>query len=264
MRTAVLFYGEIRGTPDHWRDVYEKVVKPNNADVFMNIIYYDKNFLDKYPKEQQEVLIDYYKRKGMTPMPPTELFEIMKPKSICLEEKTTNYSYDVFDEIKDKLNPSFYPINNGDYSYETCKLSFNAILSQNESRKKVTDMKIAYEKRHGFQYDNVIMTRLDIWLTEPIYINVPLKNIYARFWAEDWMLEQIIIGSNELMNTFQTIYPDILEIYREKCSFQYHYMINEHFILEFLKSKGIQPVHFETPICYYHKDAGLFRNEPTS
>lgn len=260
MRTAVLFFGEVRGDPDHWRDIYEKLVEPNNADVFMHHIYYETGFLKKYSFEQQEALRLYYQNKGLHLTAPQDLYDIFKPKSIMLEQKDMDHSLEVFDEIKDRLDPIFYPINTGNYSYDNCKLSFLSQISQQQTRAKVTELKLAYEKLHGFQYDNVIMTRLDVWLASPIKITAPLKNVFARFWAEDFMLEQIIIGSSELMNCFKDIYPEMLDLYREKCCKKYHYYRNEYFTLAFLHKKGIIPVHYETPIGTLHDQGGLYKS----
>jgi hypothetical protein len=261
MRTAVLFFGEVRGNPEHWRDLYEKLVEANNADVFMHHNYYETGFLKNYSFEQQEALKHFYRSKGLNLTPPQELFDIFKPKRIMLDQKDMDHPLDVFDEIKDRINPVYYPIDTGNYSYDNCKLSFLSTICQNQSRMKVTELKMAYEKLHGFQYDNVIMTRLDIWLSAPIKINTPLSNVFARFWADDFMLEQIIIGSSELMNCFKDIYPEMLQIYRERCSWEYHYFRNEFFILEFLHRKGITPVHFETPLGTLHDKGGLYRSD---
>jgi hypothetical protein len=260
MRTAVLIFGEVRGDPEHWRDIYEKLVEPNNADVFMHHIYYERGFLRGYSFEQQEALRHYYQNKGLHLTAPQELYDIFKPKSIMLEQKDMNHSLEVFDEIKDRLNPVFYPINTGNYSYDNCKLSFLSQISQQQTRAKVTELKIAYENLHGFKYDNVIMARLDVWLASPIIINTPLTNVFARFWAEDFMLEQIIIGSSELMDCFKDIYPEMLQLYRELCSWDYHYYRNEYFTLKFLHKKEIIPVHYDTPLGTLHDQGGLYRS----
>jgi hypothetical protein len=36
MRTAVLFFGEVRGCEENWKRLSELLVFPNNADVFIH------------------------------------------------------------------------------------------------------------------------------------------------------------------------------------------------------------------------------------
>jgi hypothetical protein len=261
MKTAVLFFGEVRGDPEHWQQIYNKIVQPNNADVFMYLVYYDKDYFNNMSFKEKDYNEAYYKNRGMRMKPPAELFDIMKPVKIVFEAKK-HYPIDVLEQINDRLNPYYDLYAYHDVSIDVIKHNWYRIISQNELRKKVTELKIDYEKENNFKYDNVIMTRLDIDPVEDIIISAPLTNIFAKL-AEHPMLqggcihEQILIGKSELMDVFKDIYPEIFNLIKEHCSYDNHYKKNELYISLFLKSKGIDVEHFDMPLSYYKNNNGL-------
>jgi hypothetical protein len=179
MKTAVCFFGEIRGTPEHWEKIYNNVILPNDADVFMSLTIYDKNFIEKHTLEQQELLINYYTNKGLNYSVSDNLIKIFKPKIIKCSPKY-EYPLEPYDQIVNNVNHLYSLTVNNNYNYDCTKLAYYAIMNQNETRSSVIKLKQEYETKMNQFYDNIILTRLDINPICEIKINDKLNNLYKR------------------------------------------------------------------------------------
>ena len=129
MKTAVLFFGEVRGTPEIWKKIDEYLVQSNQADVFMHHVYYGNQFVESIPESQQQIFKEYYQddRKGVHLYPPKELFDIFHPKKVLIETRPDYSKEDVTDMMEQ-------------YKHRTVdevKFLYHMIRSQAESRKKV-------------------------------------------------------------------------------------------------------------------------------
>ena len=259
MKTAVLFFGEIRGTPEAWRDIYQKVIAPNHADVFMHHVYYHPDFYKDLSPEEKKVLDFYYLQgnKGVHYVPPKELFEIFRPKKILFEGRPT-YDSPELPEIMKKLKKDCADIDNS--SYEQVKASYHTIRSQSDSRKKVVELKNAYEQEHGITYDAIIMTRLDIALQEPVVIHAPLTALYAKvyFYANNCpsycvpqIREQILVGNGKSMDAIGSFHNAAPSLYLELCNHDSHFRQNEHFMAQHIHRCGIHVIDFDFPINYF-------------
>ena len=88
MRTAVLFFGEIRGYPDLWKHIYKHIVEPNNADVFMHHFCDEVNFLDSFQDaEIKKIVTNYYLDKGVNLFANPQLEDIFVPKTLNFEKR---------------------------------------------------------------------------------------------------------------------------------------------------------------------------------
>jgi len=241
MRTAVCFFGEIRGTPEHWKKVYDAIVEPNNADVFMSLSIYDRDFIQSYTAEQQELLLSYYKDKGVHYYPPRELLELFKPKLLKCNPRY-EYSLDHYNLFIDKVNPENSLTVNGNYSYDCTKLSYYAIMNQSDTRSSVIALKHEYEQKTNTKYDNVIFTRLDINPQDKIQFHSPLENISASG-SYNYIFEQIIVGPSDKMNIFMKLLEQIPDLYVKNCTMEHHFMQNEYHLYKFLEQNNI-PVDF--------------------
>lgn len=248
MRVAVCFFGEMRGSPDIWKNIYDKIVLPYQADVFMHHVYYD-NEMPLKVSQQHTNFDNYYEKKGINLKPPADLFEIFKPKKILLEERPT-YDINIFNKIKEKTNePNATP------------LEYHAIRNQAESRKKSIQLKIDYENEHKFKYDVVINTRLDLRIFNvlPIYISPHIKTQYCG--GIDKIHEQLIYGPSELMDSICEYYETVIDLYMELCGPNIYMMMNEVFMGHFFIRKGIHVENVWLPLDYSQHMNGLQRSD---
>lgn len=271
MRVAVLFFGEIRSNQEVWKNIYEKVVKPNNADVFMHHIYYEPEFFKNYTEEQYEFVKMFYLRdkKEVHYTPPKELFEVFKPKKAMFDAKR-EYPCPELPEIINKIDPQMDELPN---TYEQVKLNYFTIRSQSESRKIVLDLKNAYEREHGFEYDAVIMTRLDISITDTIRIDAPMDSVNATILGfgnyspkkfAPLIREQVITGNSKLMNVIGSFYEEAPALYVELCNMTSNFKQNEFFLAQHLRRNGIVVKDCQFPLTFYEKNMnpnGLIRSE---
>jgi len=244
--TAVCFFGEIRGTPDHWKKVYDAIVAPNHADVFMSHTIYDKDFLSSYTPDQQALYTNYYKGKGVHYYPPRELLELFKPKGFhcsCRHEYPLNH-YDLF---VDKVNP-INSLTVGNDSYDCTKLAYYAIMNQHDTRASVIALKQAHEQKTK-PYDTVILTRLDINPIDTLVLHKPSR-ISAQG-QPNYINEQILYGPSSDMNVFTKLLDQMPDIYANHCSMEHHFMQNEHHMYKFLEKNGIPLDYVTMPLSYH-------------
>lgn len=251
MKTAVLFFGEIRGTPEIWRHIHQYLVEPNQADVFMHHVYYGNQFVESIPYSQRQILKEYYQddKKGVHLYPPKELFDIFHPKKVLIETRPEYSKEDVSDKMEK-------------YKHRTVdevKFLYHMIRSQAESRKKVNRLKCQYEQENWFEYDTVILTRLDISILEPIQILEKPSTIRARIlgMVEDQPIphsvaqiyEQVIFGPSKQMDLVALFYDYAPQLYKE-FNLYLEFMRNEFFISQHIVRCGLTIEHYPIPLAY--------------
>jgi hypothetical protein len=233
----------MRGTPEHWRDVYNKVVKPNNADVFMHHTYYGDDVLNELSYFQRLVMQEYHKGKSVHSYPPPDLFTIFNPKTVQSERKK-KYSMETFDAVKHLINhrnslPETMIPHQQYHTDECTQMIYHGMMSQIESRKRVMQMKSHYEREGGFTYDVVILTRLDINLCEEIYIQTAPKGICAHFHSPEQIYECMFYGSSTSMNLFETYFDNLPRLFKEHCNMEHHLNQSEYFHLKYFQEQGV-------------------------
>jgi hypothetical protein len=258
MKTAVCFFGEIRGNKEHWEKVYNAVVKPNNADVFMSFTIYDPSFLNNYSTEERQTLEFYHKGKGLNYYPNNELFNIFKPLKMECNTKCS-YSLETYNKIVDKVNHSYSNTVGESNIDESRKLCYYNIMNQHETRQSSIKLKYEYEKRMNMQYDNVILTRLDINPMRNIEFPLKLNNIEVMG-EPSFIREQLIVGSSSLMNIFLHLLEDMPGIYEKFCNIENHWMRNEYHISKFFEKHNIKVKIINIPLGYHIQHSnGLMR-----
>jgi len=257
MKTAVLFFGEIRGGDKIWQNIYDNVVKPNNGDVFMHHYYYDSDFLEKQSQGLNESYRKYHKNKAVHFTPSTKLFEIFKPKQCLFELNRNNYhENNEFAEISKKTTHDFF--GEGNPKKEHIMMAYNTIRSQSYSRKQVIEMKKKFEEENGFKYDNVIITRLDINIFKPMSIVQKIPDIIiAREMSFESIYEQIILTSSTVMDTLANFHVEAVELYKKHIKPNHPFMQNEYFMTLFIKKQGITISHCDFPMDYSNSRNGL-------
>jgi hypothetical protein len=254
MKTAVCIFGEIRGDEEQFLKVYNKVVLPNNADVFMYLTTYDNNFLDQFSLEQKEFLLAYYKNKSINYFPSNELLNIFKPKVIKCSQ-LNEYPLSDFNDIITKVNHVYSTTVKDNYNYDCIKLLYFKLMNQLETRASVIQLKQEYEIRIGFIYDNVILTRLDINPISEIKLDKKYNTIAARG-GHGFINEQLLIGSSNLMNIFINLLKEMPMIHKEFCNIEHHYMQNEYHLFKFLEYHNIPLEFIDIPLKYHNDQEG--------
>jgi hypothetical protein len=259
MKTAVLFFGEIRGGDAIWKNIHDSIVKPNNADVFMHHYYYDSDFLEKQSPVLNESYRKYHKNKAVHFTPPSKLFEIFKPKQCLLEENRNDYhENNEFAEISKKTTHDFF--GEGNLKKEHIMMAYNTIRSQSFSRKQVIEMKKKFEEENGFKYDNVIITRLDINIFKPMSIVQKIPEIIiVKEMSFECIFEQIIMTSSSVMDIFAKFHDEAIELYKKHIKPNHPFMQNEYFMTLFIKKHGIEISHCDFPMDYSQSRNGLSR-----
>jgi len=248
MKTAVCFFGEIRGNPEHWKKIYDNIVLPNNADVFMSHTIYDTNFIETHTQEQQELLINYYKNKGLNYSVSDNLMEIFKPKIIKCSPKY-EYPLEPYNLFVDNVNHVHSLTVNHNFNYDCTKLGYYAIMNQNDTRSSVIQLKQEYEIKMNILYDNIILTRLDINPIAEIKLLDRLNNISGKIF-NNFMYEQVILGPSDKMNIFIKLLKQMPELYIKNCNMEHHFMQNEYHICKFLEHNNMNIDFIDIPLSY--------------
>jgi hypothetical protein len=260
MRVAVLFFGEVRGFPELWKRIYERMVAPNSADVFMHNYYYKEDFLEEYndDSEMKQTLIDYYKNKGLNLYPNPELATIFKPKGQILETRQNfvKGQEDTVDKIITSLGNNKY-LQHGRKFIEN---DFNAIMGQHYSKKTVIQLKCDYEKANNFTYDAVIISRIDINILGLVKVPEPPLSILVKILSPNVSIfEQIIIGRSSDIDALLTMFESAPELYIKHCDTNIYFMQNERFTFMHLKNNDVFVRHMNFPLDYSHNRNGLSR-----
>jgi hypothetical protein len=261
MKTAVLFFGEIRGGDAIWENIHKHIVKANNADVFIHGYWYNEKFMDEMSPVDRETYKMYHRTKGVHYYPPNSLFKIFSPKQMIVEENNRDYHVDngEFVELAGRINKDIF--GNGDTKMENAKISYNTIRSQAYSRKQVMEMKMKFELDHNMKYDNVIMTRLDIDIFKPVSVveKIPDDMILAKKLGNPHIFEQLLVGSNNAMNVLAKFFEKSPLMYLQLCNRDRPFMQNEFFMGKFINDNQITVMNCDFPLNYAPGLNGLAR-----
>jgi len=137
---------------------------------------------------------------------------------------------------------------------------FNTIISQHYSRKKVIELKRDFENQNGFIYDNVIMTRLDINISDIIHFSSKLTCINAKILTPEFSIfEQVISGPSEQMDSIITMFDSACKYYETYCGKRLNFSTNEFFMYLHLSKCGLQIINYDYPLDYTNSRNGLSR-----
>lgn len=259
MKVAVCIYGEIRGTPEVWQRIHDYLVAPNNADVFINNVYYNPTFIDdmNIDEASKEYLRLYYDSKGVHLTPPKELFNILSPKEYLLQSRPCYPNVDL-PAIQSKFSHrSMVP------GQSSNPLEYHTLLNQNESRMWCLQMRHLHERRTQVKYDVVIMTRLDANVIAPLHIDQEAfkHDVFAKYCGgRAKIFEQLIFGSAEKMDVLCGYFEALPKLYIELCNDSVPIGMNEYFIAQFLIRNGIYVHHYEVPLDFNTHNNGLARS----
>jgi hypothetical protein len=202
MKIALCISGQPRKAFDTYPYIYENIIKPNNADVFIHMhydndnLYCEKSHLDNgncyFEKDTDKKIIELYKPIN---------FLIEKPRNF--QQPNIN--------VSEKRISNFIKMNSHkNFDAEECKKHMiKQLSSMYYSIYKCNELKEIYANENGFVYDYVIRLRFDFLPLEPIICN----NLDPRFinyleigQRDNLISDWINIGSNLVMNIYSSLY----------------------------------------------------------
>lgn len=199
MRTAVCISGQPRFFKKGFDHIYENIIKPNHADVFMHCWHNDDQVGQSYCGASWNA-----NQTGIVEANTIEKLEkLYKPKLFTWESEG-------------KKIPAHK--NENDYTYKIYS-PVNVLFSMFYSIQAANNLKSLYEKENDFVYDAVIRIRYDVGILSPIFMaNMDLTKInFPDFmWkSHDAICDYLCISNSSLMNKFCKVY-DCMDGYSER------------------------------------------------
>ena len=205
MKVAVCLSGQPRKALETYPYIYNNIILPNNADVFIHMnydkdtCYIEKTHMDSgvcnYEKDIDIHLIELYKPKGVLIESPRNF---QKPNFNVPEKRIENVM---------KMN-SHKNLSRDDAKKHIIK----QLLSMYYSIYKSNELKELYATENGIVYDYVIRLRFDYLPQQPLlcYHLDPRFIYYVEMGQQDNLISDWMnIGSNAVMNIYASLYLHI-------------------------------------------------------
>jgi len=201
-KVAVCISGQPRNALQTFPYIFNNIIKPNNADVFIHMhydqdnLYIEKSHLDKgncfFEPNLDRQLIDLYNPKK---------YLIEKPRNF---QKPNIFLTDKRLENSKKMN------SHKNWSDEEHRSHMvKQLTSMYYSIYKCNELKELYANENGFVYDFVIRVRFDIKPNEPIVCSMLNPNYihYLEIGQPDELISDWFnLGSNCIMNIYSSLY----------------------------------------------------------
>lgn len=205
MKVALCLSGQPRCALKTFPYIYENIIQPNNADVFIHMNYdaenpyIEKRHLDNgnciLEKGIHQQVIDLYKPIRYLVEKPKQMFKptIMFPENRILDVMNMNKHRNMTRE-ESKIH--------------SCK----QLLSMYYSIYKSNELKETYANENGFVYDYVIRLRFDCLPYDKIYVMDKNPNFIYYFHLnqpDELISDWINFGSNSIMNIYSSMYLNV-------------------------------------------------------
>lgn len=205
MKVAVCLSGQPRKSLDTYSNIYNYIIKPNNADVFIHMNYDNENtYIEKSHMDNGVCHIESNLDK--------KLIELYKPKKHLVELPRDFKKPNI--QIPEKRIENIQTMNSHKkWSSTTAKTHFiKQMTSMYYSIYKSNELKELYANETGIVYDYVIRLRFDFLPEQPLLCS-KLDPTYIHYveigqpdnLISDWMN----IGSNAVMNVYSSMYLQI-------------------------------------------------------
>jgi len=201
-KVALCISGQPRSAIETYNLIYENIIKPNNADVFIhmnfdaNNIYIEKSHADngncKLSSDIDKRVIDLYKPKCVL---------IEKPKNFI--NKNIKISIDRFERTK-KMN-----LHKEWNDKQQTEYTVNQLYSMYYSIYKSNELKELYALENNIYYDYVIRIRFDITPKDKLICsNYDSKFIhYLDMNHQDELISDWLnFGNNAIMNIYASLF----------------------------------------------------------
>jgi hypothetical protein len=237
MKCAVIISGQPRGVEESFENISDKIIKPNNADVFIHTWIdrqmFGRPYYSAWLYKHRELLLqqggkDFHIGPSSNPIPhniESIILDLYNPKKHMYESPKI-FKYDpILDQIK---SPSLNPQDG---------------ISQLYSMYMANMLKKEYEEENNFVYDIVVRIRFGLifWNKFPplsdfagsrvcfIPIGFSGFNRSDSFLSHTSICDHWAISSSEIMNIYTDVYNQIEFLVKNKyCHFQCEDLIGSH------------------------------------
>lgn len=206
MRVALCLSGQPRNAEKTVKIIYDYIIKPNNADVFIHSWYDENNLsfekidLDREGQKEFQKNLDKY------------LISVYKPKNYIFETQINFRDFDI--TIPDKMIDIYSTMNKKHFN--TRNNIANHIKHQNISMfysiYKCNQLKEEYANKNGFIYDCVIRLRFDAYPQIPLICNkFNMNYLYYQYMGhdEDLISDWFNMGNNQIMNIYSNTFTNL-------------------------------------------------------
>jgi hypothetical protein len=200
MRVALCLSGQPRKAIETYKNIYEYIIKPNNADVFIHMNYengyFEKTHIDNgtciFPDGLDKEVVDLYKPISYQIEKP---HDFKKPSFQVPENRIKNIQ---------KMN------HHKNWTDDQCKQHFiKQMTSMYYSIYKCNELKEVYSNEQGIKYDYVIRSRFDFCPFSPLICSQldPSYLHYVELAQPDHIISDWFnVGSNSIMNVYASMY----------------------------------------------------------
>lgn len=198
MRTAVLISGQIRNAKDGYSSLTEKIIKPYNADVFIETWC------------PQNEILDHRNKIIPNNMTADEIILSYKPKVISFED------FDGAENIHRIAHQEIQNRNGFDGSYAWETKTPNVFYMYYKIWKNYISMN-QYEKLNGIRYDILVRTRFDLEYDEfPLFEDIAPNQIYIPSGSNHrgGICDLFAIGGRDSMEKYFKLF-EYIKIYIE-------------------------------------------------
>jgi hypothetical protein len=202
MRTAVCLSGQPRKAFETFPYIYENILKPNNADVFIHMNY-DKDipYIEKLHMDNGTCRLE--------PDVDKKIIELYKPKRYLIEPPR-NFQKPNFHVPENRLRSIQRMNSHKNWTTEEARKHFvKQMTSMYYSISKANELKELYANENGFTYDYVIRLRFDFLPEMPFYC-ARIDNRYIHYMElgqpDNLISDWFNVGSNAVMNVYASLY----------------------------------------------------------
>jgi len=204
-KVAICISGQPREATRCFPFIYENIIKPNNADVFMHMNFDKQNtYIEKSHKDNGVCYVNSNIDE--------ELIKLYNPKRI-LVEKPKNFQNKDFKIPPARLERLKIMNHKVVWTHEEC---INYIIKQQYSMfysiYKCNELKEIYALENNIRYDYVIRIRYDLLPRNKIQCSLLNPNMlyYVNLQQPDNLISDWInIGSNAIMNTYSSLFLNL-------------------------------------------------------
>jgi len=202
IKVAVCLSGQPRQALETYPYIYQNIIQPNNADVFIHMNYDESNlYIEKSHCDKGICTLE----KGID----QQIINLYNPISYLIE-KPYNFKNPNINISIDRIERTQNMNSHKNMSVEETKTYIiRQMTSMFYSIYKVNELKEIYASKNGFVYDYVIRIRFDLMPLEPIICSNLDPNFihYLELDQPDELISDWLnIGSNLIMNIYASIY----------------------------------------------------------
>ena len=205
MKVALCLSGQPRKAMETFPHIYNHIIQPNNADVFIHMHYDNENpYMEKTHMDNGSCTFERDTHQ--------KLIELYKPKRYLIETPRNFQKPNL--QVPEKRMQNVQKMNaHKQWSNEDAKKHIaKQMTSMYYSIYKSNELKELYANENGIVYDYVIRLRFDFMPEQPLLCS-QLDPTYIHYveighvdnLISDWMN----IGSNTIMNVYSSMYLQI-------------------------------------------------------